>query len=200
MTSSFKKRKVQFFYDFIARTGQNLKECFRKDENFVLGVDANRALSIIDQNGCKEFFIDSTFNPNSESLELFAAMITFAGVWFPLSYLFFKPCSVALTCKTVFCPFSKRLHCANPSFRLFSFFTDNDVGQMEAIQSVLDIPPTLCVWHIKRAINLKISAFRKVDPLFIDDTTETHSLQNVSTLYNMHSVLCFGPSVSSIES
>ena len=51
----------------------------------------------------------------------------------------------------------ERLQCLHPAF----FFSDKDVGQLEAIQSAFNITPSLCLWHMFRAIKKKIAALRK---------------------------------------
>lgn len=63
------------------------------------------------------------------------------------------------------------------------FFTDQEVAQIHAIESVFGIYPSLCIWHIKRAIKRKIGGLRKSGASMLDSAGENKLLSIIDNHY-----------------
>lgn len=177
---------------------KNMAECFRGNHPFCLGVITGLGEELIARHGCEEVFIDSTYRTNSEKLEIFSIMTSFAGTGFPISYFFLKPGTEPLSRKRAICEYFKALHNRLSRLRPLLFFTDKDVGQIDAIEEVFGIRATLCVWHMKRAVKKHIGLLKKNNVDVLYRAEEILLLDKISRHYNEHPSLCRGKSASVI--
>jgi hypothetical protein len=112
-----------------------------------------------------EYHVDSTYKTNRAGFELFGVVANVYGSGYPIAYLIVKVTSNAnvsgedtgriTALKTFFQEMKDRGF--NPTF----FFTDKDQAEINAIEAIWpsDGPSIvrLCLWHLKRAIKLKLS-------------------------------------------
>ena len=144
------------------RKSESFIEIFYNQEPFALGFLSNHARRVCDRARIEEAFIDSTFKTNSSKLELFAILGSFLGTGFPIAYLFLEATggrneTESITQrKSSIRGFLEALHRGLRSFRPTFFFTDKDFGQISAISSIYGVCPSICLWHMKRAIKRKV--------------------------------------------
>ncbi|SAL95591.1 hypothetical protein, partial, partial [Absidia glauca] len=112
-----------------------------------------------------EYHVDSTCKTNRAGFELFGVVANVYGSGYPIAYLIVKVASNTnvsgedtgriTALKTFFQEMKDRGF--NPTF----FFTDKDQAEINAIEAVWPSEgPSiirLCLWHLKRAIKLKLS-------------------------------------------
>jgi hypothetical protein len=104
-----------------------------------------------------ELMVDATYNTNKQRYELYGALAIVDGTGFPVSYLFLatgknRPVTRVITnwfeaLKT------KRLG------NIQTVYTDKDLAQINAAQATWpDVNIQLCLWHVKRAVEQKLSS------------------------------------------
>lgn len=151
----------------------------RPDQDFVLTYSV------------KELFVDSTYKTNGQEMEVFAVLGTILGTGFPVAYFFLSSASHATyqQRKHSVLQFFRNLRqrCANlnPSF----FFTDKDFAQIQAIKETFGIVPSLCLWHMKRAIKKKISSLQKHDMKHFSAANEKALLSVIDRHYHAHPLI-----------
>ena len=60
------------------------------------------------------------------------------------------------------------------------FFTDKDSGQISAIVTAFELTPSICIWHMKRAIRTKTLSLRREGRCTINESQYV-ALQNLVT-------------------
>ena len=159
---------------FLANS-ERFKEIYYVQEPFALGFLCNHAHTVCEQVTVKEAFIDSTFKTNSSRMELFAVLGSFLGSGFPVAYLLLQPVprndgiDATSNRKNRIQEFLRAVHQELTSFRPVFFFTDKDFGQIFAISSVYRVTPSICLWHMKRAVKRKLGELHKEG---VDETTQ----------------------------
>lgn len=100
---------------------------------------------------------------NRQKMELFVVIISCMGVGFPLSYFLLEPGtgSGLSSREKSLTSWLQAIRGAVPKLKPTFFFTDKDVAQIKSIQTVFSLRPSLCLWHIKRAMKRKIIDLRK---------------------------------------
>lgn len=80
----------------------------------------------------------------------------------------------------------KELYSSLPGFKPMFFFSDKDSAQLKAIKDVYGLNPSLCLWHMKRAIKQKLGALRKEKKsnLSLEDEATLNSL--LTDHFNRH--------------
>lgn len=80
----------------------------------------------------------------------------------------------------------KQIYCRLPKFRPEFFFSDKDSGQLDAVKRVYRIDPSLCLWHLKRAVKQKIASLRKDKKSALSEEKEKELLELVTLHFNRH--------------
>lgn len=129
------------------------------EEPFAMGCVTKIGEHIVTNWRVEEVFIDSTFKTNKNKLELFALIASCMGVGFPIAYFLLEAGtgnglrnreeSLTLFLTNV----ASRFPDLKPTF----FFTDKEQAQISAIKNAFSLCPSLCLWHVKRAIMRKIA-------------------------------------------
>lgn len=131
----------------------------------------------------EELFIDSTHKTNNEGLELFVIIGFVLGVGFPLAYFILEPGTGEMSREDSLTNFlsayRKHRQHVKPSF----FFTDKEPAQIAAIINVFKINPSLCLWHVKRAIKRKIVDAKKKNLSSLSEEDEVHILKLIGKHY-----------------
>lgn len=180
-------------------SSENLQEIFYSETPFALGFMTRLGLSFLSRHECAEMFIDSTYKTNSLKLELFSVITTVFGTGFPVAYLFLQSSLGFGVRQGVLYSFlcAQRQRIAN--FKPKVFFTDKDRGQMNAIRNALDLDPSICYWHVKRAIRFKIRELKKTRPLSIPDDVYKQVMSLISKHWNQHPMFFGNCSVETIR-
>ena len=134
---------------------------------FHIGFLPNLTFEICEKFNVQETFIDSTFKTNAEKFELFAVIGKVVGTGFPLAYFLlgsgdtrFENAQNSFP-KTSLEQFLLSLKREVPGINRKFFFSDKDFAQLEAIKEAFNVTPSLCLWHVKRAIIQKFKDLRK---------------------------------------
>ena len=84
---------------------------------------------------------------------------------FPLGYLYYggnmQNQNGGRKRKDVLCSFLLGIRLYVPELKPKFFFTDKDVRQISGIVTSLGINPSICLWHMKRAVRTKFWSLRK---------------------------------------
>lgn len=130
----------------------------------------------------KECLIDSTFKTNKQRYELFAVIITCLGVGFPLAYFSLEPGrgNGLKSREESITAFLQSIANLFPSLKPSFFMTDEEVAQIKYIYNVFRIAPSICLWHLKRAIK-KISESKKKKESYLSDFEITEVLQLIDS-------------------
>ena len=118
---------------------------------------ATKFLDVLPDAVLLELMVDATYNTNKQKYELYGALAIVDGTGFPVSYLFLatgrnRPVTRVITewfemLKT------KRLE------NIQTFYTDKDLAQINAARATWpDANIQLCLWHVKRAVEQKLSS------------------------------------------
>ena len=183
---------------------QSFQEIYHRERPFALGFLCTRARNLCEELNIQEAFIDSTFKTNSSKLELFAVLGSFLGAGFPIAYLLLQggsPHSEAdssIQRKDTIRAFLQAIRTELTRFRPIFFFTDKDVGQIYAISSVFQIAPSICLWHMKRAVKRK---FAELQSTRVEESTNSQRnriVDLISEHFNIHPFL--STSLETIES
>ena len=114
---------------------------------------------------CSEAFIGSTHETDGSRFEFFTVVTKCMGGGFPVASLLFERNTDELVGsskrKDMLKEFLSTVRFNLSNLRPKFFFTDKDAGQIYAIREVHYVVPSICLWHIKRAIRTKIHALRR---------------------------------------
>lgn len=138
-----------------------------------------------------EVLIDSTFKTNRQKMELFTVIVSCMGVGFPIAYLLLEAgTGSGLKCREESLTFFLQ-HIRNkfPRLRPHFFFTDKEQAQIHSISRVFNIQPSLCLWHLKRAIKRKISEERRKETCRLEAMEESELL-NLIAIHYFRSTVC----------
>ena len=163
----------------------------RGEEPFYIGFTCNFSSSICKNVNVVEAHIDSTYKTNSSKFELFAVLGSFLGSGFPIGYLFLEGGSgddARGQRGEVLRVFLEALKRELKEFLPLHFFTDKDFGQINAIQECYGVIPCLCLWHVFKAVRLKISALSSCGPR-ISKEHRSKILAMMSSHFNSHPLL-----------
>ena len=183
---------------------QQFKEILYTEEPFALGFLCIHARKICEEINVREAYIDSTFKTNSSKLELFGVLGSFLGTGFPVAYLLLegsgrlRGSDGTTQRKSGVREFLKAVRRELRSFNPHFFFTDKDFGQIAAISSVYKIQPTICLWHMKRAIKRKVDLLRSEGVESITQDQKARILDVITEHFNSHPF--FSSSSQTIES
>ena len=143
----------------------NLNLLFESTCPKALGFSTSIGQYISKNHECAELVIDSTHRTNSSKFELFTVICKTFGVGFPVACLFFEgnrdDVQGSQKRKDILSSFLNALKNSIPWLNPRYFFTDKDQGQISAIKSVYGITPSICLWHMKRAVRSKILALKR---------------------------------------
>lgn len=124
----------------------------------------------------EEFCIDSTYKTNREGSELFGILASVNGAGYPVAYLLvdtsLAPQNAVQPKTTILTHFLQSLSSMgmHPKF----MFSDKDAAQMEAIRvNFGDSCLRLCLWHMLRAVQRKMSSNKSQRP----PTYDVHELR-----------------------
>lgn len=124
----------------------------------------------------EDMIIDSTFKTNQKKMELFCVMVSCFGTGFLLAYFMLEPSTSGAYRKReefltdFLCKVEK-----NPSLTPSFFFTDEKTSQIRAIWRSFYVQPSLCLWHLIRAINKKIIQAPEFCVSTLSSTNKTRS-------------------------
>ena len=141
-------------------------ETYYTQEPFALGFLCSHGRTVCERVSVREAYIDSTFRTNSSKFELFAVLGSLLGTGFPKAYLLLEPASrkvpdSRLLRKNRIKQFLQALRRELSAFQPVFFFTDKDFGQISSISAAYGITPSICLWHLKRAVKRKIEELHK---------------------------------------
>lgn len=118
---------------------------------------ATKFLQMLPDSVLFELMVDATYNTNKQKYELYGAMAIVDGTGFPLSYLFLATGKNRPVCRTItewFAALKKRRLSV-----IETFYTDKDFAQISAAKATWpEVNVQLCLWHVKRAIEQKLSS------------------------------------------
>ena len=181
------------------RSSQSFEEIYHRERPFALGFLCTRARNLCEELNIREAFIDSTFKTNSSKLELFAVLGSFLGTGFPIAYLLLQGGSShseadsSMQRKDTIRAFLQAIWTELPRFRPIFFFTDKDVGQIYAISSVFQIAPSICLWHMKRAVKRKLAELQSTGVEESTNSQRNRILDLMSEHFNIHPFLSTSP-------
>lgn len=186
--------KGQFMYDenpFIssvmyAKNAENFEIIFEQNAPYALGVVTSIGKQLTALFSCTEVFIDSTYKTNRSKIELFTVLVSVFGVGFPVGYLLLEQSTDDTPRMESISKYLSLLKTSLPSLKPVVFFTDKDKGQISAITSVYGITPSLCYWHLKRAIKRRLQKFRSDKDLIFTSAEEKDLLSVLSRHFNVH--------------
>lgn len=118
---------------------------------------ATKFLDALPDSAMSELMVDATYNTNRQKYELYGALAIVDGTGFPVSYLLLasgknRPVSRTIT------EWFGRLKEKRFS-RIQTIYTDKDFAQIHAAKETWPhINVQLCLWHVKRAIEQKLSS------------------------------------------
>ena len=129
---------------------------------------------------------------------------SFLGTGFPIAYLLLEPgagqngeeCTTQR--KTSIRGFLAAVRRELLAFKPVFFFTDKDIGQISAISSVYGITPSICLWHMKRALKRKLGELQSRG---VENSTKgqrTRLLDLITEHFNSHPF--FSTSSETVES
>ena len=150
---------------FLAKSGR-FSQVYYAESPFALGFISNHARAVCTKAWIQEAYIDSTFKTNSSKLDLFAILGSFLGTGFPIAYLFLeiggrgRSSECEQSRKNSIKGFLGAVYRELQSFRPIFFFTDKDFGQISGLSDIYGILPSICLWHMKRAVKRKIGALK----------------------------------------
>lgn len=140
----------------------------------------------------EEIFIDSTFKTNKSKLELFVIIASCMGAGFPIAYFLLEPGtggglkyrqeSIDMFLKSVIAHY--------PSLKPSFFYTDKEQAQISSIITCFHITPSLCLWHLKRAVMKKLSDTRKKKLSVLNGKDEQQLLSLMDAHYFRSNVYC----------
>ena len=93
--------------------------------------------------------------------------------------------------------FLKSLRDNLPSLHPEFFFTDREKDQIHAIQEAYHMDPSLCLWHMKRVMKVKIALVRTAKEVLLTEEAERKLLQLFEGHCNSH--MYFDPGVDKSE-
>ena len=136
-----------------------------KTDPHAFGFLVMSAVEMVTKYTIKELFVDSTYKTNGKAMEVFTVLGKILGTGFPIAYLFLagaKELTDRRRKDSLLHFFrklreSEKLNALQPTF----FFSDKDTAQLKAIEKAFAVKPSLCLWHMKRAIKQKIGSLRK---------------------------------------
>lgn len=134
------------------------KILFFKDYGFAF---TTTFFDILPLNSLMELMVDATYNTNKLKYELYGAMAIVDGAGFPISYLFIAPGKNRdiTNIITEWFVALKTQQLANVRI----FYTDKDLSQINAAKATWNnIKVQLCLWHVNRAVEQKLSSRTKV--------------------------------------
>ena len=131
----------------------------------------------------EELAIDATYGTNSAGCDLFAVLAEFDGTGVPLAYLFVeKSASIAANVSVIPGKVTQLLvkflqPILNMGFNPSFFGCDKDRSEINAVRQVWPSAKIqLCLWHAKRAIQIKLKDCNKADSLANYFPSEAKSL------------------------
>lgn len=131
-----------------------LSICYSQEKPWGLGFTTELGNILIESFKIVEVLIDSTFKTNNEGLELFVLIALSMGTGFPVSYFLLEPGTEGELITRVesltgyILSVKSKYRNLNPTF----FLTDKESSQIYAIEKTFGLKPSLCLWHIKRAL------------------------------------------------
>ena len=167
------------------------KKIFQESHPFALGFITSLGVTSCEHVDVKELFIDSTFKTNRQKIELFAVLGTVLGTGFPIAYLLLAPTDEinVIPRKEILKRFLSAMRDVLPNVRPIFFFSDKDAGQLNAIRQSYGIHPSLCVWHMKKAIQRKIADLRGKEKYCFSKRREEELFFFIDQHYNLHPFL-----------
>ena len=142
--------------------GYNIELCFTRELPCAIAFTTNIGKQDVLNHECAEIFIDSTYKTNNSKFELSVIMASVLGTGIPLAYMFLQPGTQILwTQDTTGCVIEEFLRVLKEKLMVLRpkfFFTDKDMGQLSPIRNIFDVTPSICFWHMKRAVRKKILA------------------------------------------
>lgn len=164
---------------------------------FSLAVKTSIGDIVLSKFDCTKVFIDSTLKTNRSKLELFTVIVSVCGTGFPVSYLLLEQCTDENRRMDMLTVFLKSLKVNLPNLKPVFFFTDKDKGQMKAISEVYQLVPSLCYWHMKRAVKRRLAKFRSQEDMKFSKEDEKKLMFIISRHFNIHPFFC-GQSIDQI--
>lgn len=96
-------------------------------------------IRIVNHENVEEYHVDSTFKTNQLGYELFGVIATVHGVGFPIAYMLLRiepsASNITETRTSIITQFFEKL-CDNEHLRPAFFFSDKDMGQINAIEHI----------------------------------------------------------------
>lgn len=172
-----------------ANESKNFDVIFHQSSPFAVALSTSLGASLCRQHQIVEGFIDSTYKTNGSGLEFFVVLGTVLGTGFPLIYFFVEgggKHGQNVRRKDTILGVFKAMHRTLDSFRPLFFFSDKDSGQLDAIKRLYGINPSLCLWHLKRAIKQKISGLRKEKKSVLSKEKEQALMDLITLHFNRH--------------
>lgn len=183
-----------------------IEEC---DSLHILGVQSNPfglafsteiANHIMQSWKVTEILIDSTFKTNKQKLELFTVIGSCMGAGFPLAYFLLEAgTGSGLKSReqslTFFLTHLKnKLQNLNPCFT----FTDKETAQIKSLKTVFHVDPSLCLWHMKRSLKMKLKELKKNKLSQLNEQSE-NALFNLIDTHYFRSTVAFNSSDSDLK-
>lgn len=147
-----------------------------------LAIYVNASISALAKK-TEELAIDATYGTNSAGCDLFAVLAEFDGTGVPLAYLFVeKSASIAANVSVIPGKVTQLLvkflqPILNMGFNPSFFGCDKDRSEINAVRQVWPSAKIqLCLWHAKRAIQIKLKDCNKADSLANYFPSEAKSL------------------------
>lgn len=134
----------------------------------------------------EEVLIDSTYKTNKQKMELFAVIASSMGAGFPIAYFLLAPgtCGDLKPREQSLSFFLAHVREYFPTLRPSFFFTDKEPAQINSIISQFQITPSLCLWHMKRAIKRKVTSLRR-DTTVVNDL-DANGEKELLSLIDLH--------------
>lgn len=175
----------------LLRESDSLEEIMVLKKPFTFAFTTQIGREFVSKYRIEELFIDSTFKTNGQKLEVFCVIGSLHGTGFPIAYLFLASSDGKDDLKRmdVLALFLQSLRRTLPSLSPSFFFSDKDKGQMHGIRVAFRMHPSLCIWHMKRAIKKKIASMRTGKLIQLSDRDEQHLFRLIDSHYNSHQYL-----------
>ncbi len=144
---------------------------------------------------CTEVLIDSAHKTISSGFELFTVIVRCIGVGFPLAFLFFEGNCIFDVLLSFLTNIRNRVKSLKPKF----FFTDKYMGQIHAIKNSYYITPSICMWHMKRAVRTKVLSLQREGKARLNDAEYMKLQALLTSRYCLHPIFCRGFSITEIR-
>ena len=143
---------------------KNMSLCLTRKLPRVVACTTTIGKEVLERHECAEI-LDSTYKTNSSKFELFALMESVLGAGVPIAYMFLQPGTQVDwdhdTRGVVLNEFLQSLKVRLLNLKPKLFFTDKNFGQIYAIKAVFGITSSIYLWHMKRAVKMKIAKLYK---------------------------------------